>query len=52
MAELVLLILSAIVGAGFATGAELVTFFGDTGASPLIIAITVGVFLFLIMTAV
>lgn len=44
MTELVLLITSTIIGAGFATGAELVTFFGATYVSPFVIALIYGVF--------
>ena len=49
MIAIALLIISAIIGAGFATGAELVAFFGNTGIHPVIIAILVGLTLFAIM---
>lgn len=37
MTELILLFIGTVIGAGFATGAELVTFFG-TSSSPLLVA--------------
>ena len=43
------MIISTIVGAGFATGAELITFFGDSTLPPILIATIVGVFLFMFM---
>ena len=46
MAGLVLLLISAIIGAGFATGAELVAFFGDTGMPPIVVAVMVAGCLF------
>ena len=49
MFALALMIISSIVGAGFATGAELITFFGDSTLPPIVISIMVGVFLFLFM---
>ena len=49
MVALVLLVISAIIGAGFATGAELVAFFGDTGLPPVVIALLIGLSLFAIM---
>lgn len=49
MVEIVLLVISAIVGAGFATGAELITFFGDTGLHPVVISAMVAVFSVIIM---
>jgi len=49
MTAIVLLIVSTIIGAGFATGAELVAFFGTSGLPPWVIAIIIGVFLFAIM---
>ena len=49
MIALTLLIISTIIGACFATGAELVVFFGSTGLPPAAIAIFVGIFLFAIM---
>lgn len=45
------MIISAVVGAGFATGAELVTFFGSSALSPVVIALVVGVLLFGLMAA-
>jgi len=45
------MIISAVVGAGFATGAELVAFFGASALPPIWIAVLVGVFLFLFMAA-
>ena len=48
MAELVLLIISTVIGAGFTTGAELVAFFGDTNAPPVLVAVLYGVFSFAI----
>ena len=50
MPAIVLLIISTIIGAGFATGAELVAFFGGSSLSPWVVAIIVGMFLFAIMT--
>ncbi|MCL2756035.1 MAG: hypothetical protein FWE45_03230 [Firmicutes bacterium] len=47
MIALTFLIISSIIGAGFATGAELVSFFGNTGLPPFLIAILVGLFLLL-----
>jgi len=46
MLALTFLIISSIIGAGFATGAELISFFGSSGLHPLAIAILVGFFLF------
>jgi len=45
MIALTFLIISSIIGAGFATGAELIAFFGGVGLPPWVIAILVGVFL-------
>jgi uncharacterized membrane protein YkvI len=39
MTEIVLLITSSIIGAGFATGAELIAFFGDTAMGPAAICV-------------
>jgi len=49
MTSLVLIIVSSIFGAGFATGAELVTFFGND--NPLLVSVLVGLFLFGFMAA-
>lgn len=46
-----LMIISAVVGAGFATGAELLAFFGTSTLPPIWIAILVGIFLFCLMSA-
>jgi uncharacterized membrane protein YkvI len=43
------MIISAVVGAGFATGAELIAFFGATSLPPIVIAFFVGIFLFCVM---
>ena len=51
MIALILLIISTVIGAGFATGAELLSFFGKTGLPPILIAAVVGFFLLLIMSA-
>ena len=45
------MIISAVVGAGFATGAELIAFFGTSTLPPAMIAVLVGVLLFCVMTA-
>jgi len=45
------MIISAVVGAGFATGAELIAFFGASALPPLLIALFVGVLLFGVMMA-
>jgi len=50
MTEIVLIIISAVIGAGFATGAELLSFFGSTGLSPFVTAVLVGVFSMILMT--
>lgn len=50
MISLILLVISAVIGAGFATGAELVAFFGDVGLDAWAIALLVGVCLFAIMS--
>jgi len=42
MVEVILLIVSSVIGAGFATGAELATFFGAFAVSPFIVAIMYG----------
>ena len=49
MIALSLLVISSIIGAGFATGAELLAFFGGSSVSPIITAGLFGVFLFLLM---
>ena len=51
MFAVTLMILSAVVGAGFATGAELIAFFGTSALPPIAIAALVGVFLFCVMAA-
>ena len=45
------MLISAVVGAGFATGAELVAFFETSALPPVAIALMVGVFLFCVMGA-
>ena len=52
MYALAFLIISAIIGAGFATGAELQSFFGDANLPPAVIAAVVGLFLYLVITVV
>ena len=52
MVGIVLLIVSAVIGAGFSTGAELVAFFGATGLSPWVIAVLVGACIFSIMAVI
>lgn len=49
MFALSFLIITAIIGAGFATGAELQAFFGGSALPPIMIALFVGVFLLAIM---
>ena len=51
MFAITLLIVSAVVGAGFATGAELMAFFGASALPPIAIAALVGVCLFVVMIA-
>ena len=46
------MIISAIVGAGFATGAELIAFFGTSALPPIAISVLIGGFLFVVMTAI
>lgn len=50
MVSIIFLIISTILGAGFATGAELVAFFGNIGLPPILVSFLVGVFLLAIMT--
>jgi len=50
MFGLILMIISTIIGAGFATGAELIAFFGNSTLPPVAVALIVGVFLFAIMS--
>ena len=50
MFGLAFLLVSSIIGAGFATGAELLVFFGDSSLPPWIVAMLVGGFLFMLMT--
>ena len=50
MVEITLIIVSAVIGAGFATGAELVAFFGGCGLPPLIIAVMVAGFTSVLMS--
>ena len=49
MFGLAFLLVSSIIGAGFATGAELLVFFGNAGLAPWVIALMVGGFLFALM---
>lgn len=49
--EITLLFLGSIIGAGFATGAEIVTFFGNTNLPTWCIAIIIGLSIFLIITS-
>jgi len=51
MIAVVLMIVSAVVGAGFATGAELIAFFGASPLPPIVVALFVGLFLFAVMAA-
>jgi len=51
MFAVTLMIISAVVGAGFATGAELIAFFGSSTLPPIVVATLVGVFLFCVMVA-
>ncbi len=48
--EITLLFLGSIIGAGFATGAEIVTFFGDLRLPIWLIALIVGLAMFIIIT--
>lgn len=52
MLAFAVMIISTVVGAGFATGAELMAFFGDSTLPPIVIATAVGVFLFAIMVVI
>jgi uncharacterized membrane protein YkvI len=51
MLALTFLIISSIIGAGFATGAELVSFFGRSALSPFVIGLIAGALFFAIMSA-
>ena len=48
--EITLLFLGSVIGAGFATGAEIITFFGDLRLPTWIIAIVIGLTMFAIIT--
>lgn len=48
--EITLLFLGSVIGAGFATGAEIITFFGDLRLPTWIIAIVIGLTMFTIIT--
>ena len=48
--EMTMLFLGSIIGAGFATGAEIITFFGKWQLSPWLIASIIGIAIFLMIT--
>ena len=48
--EITLLFLGSVIGAGFATGAEIITFFGELRLPTWIIAIVIGLTMFAIIT--
>ena len=50
MLAITLLIISTIIGAGFATGAELASFFGSIAIPPIIISVIIGIFLLSIIS--
>jgi uncharacterized membrane protein YkvI len=49
MFAVAMMIVSTVIGAGFATGAELVAFFGASGMPPSLVGVMVGVSLFVML---